>query len=71
MADQRRGKWLSLSPARRVVDEILRHARKVPSLPVAKRCRLAAKRIWDRVGAFRVKQTESRCVPNLVGKIAI
>jgi hypothetical protein len=41
MADPRRGKWLSLSPARRMVDELLHHAKKVPSLPLSKRFHIA------------------------------
>src|SRR5262245_43941980 len=41
MADQRCGKWLSLSPARRMVDEILHHAKQVPSLPVSRHCNIA------------------------------
>ena len=36
MADQVQGRFLQLSPARKMVMEILHHARKVPSLPLAK-----------------------------------
>ena len=42
MAEQRRGKWIGLSPARRMTDELLHHAKKVPSLPIAKHCRIEA-----------------------------
>ena len=36
MADLAKGRFLPLSPARKMVMEILHHARKVPSLPLAK-----------------------------------
>ncbi len=36
MNDPRMGRWLSLSPARKMVHEILHHGRKVPTLPLSK-----------------------------------
>jgi hypothetical protein len=36
MSHERRGTWVPLSPARKMVIEMLRHARRVPSIPVAK-----------------------------------
>ena len=36
MADPRKGRWLSLSPARKMVLEILHHGRHVPALPLSK-----------------------------------
>src|SRR5438309_3674132 len=36
MAEARKGSRIPLSPARRMVLELLHHARKVPSLPLAK-----------------------------------
>lgn len=41
MTIQRKGCRLILSPARKVVVELLHHARKVPSLPLAQRCDVA------------------------------
>src|SRR5258705_11805978 len=42
MSTHLRGKRLAASPARAVVLELLHHARKAPSLPVAKSMNLAA-----------------------------
>ena len=36
MNDPRKGRWLTLSPARKMVLEILHHGRKVPALPLSK-----------------------------------
>ena len=36
MDETRKGSWVSLSPARRMVLEILHHGRKVPALPLSK-----------------------------------
>lgn len=36
MSDPRTGRWLALSPARKMVLEILHHGRKVPALPLSK-----------------------------------
>lgn len=36
MSEDRRGKWLRVSPARKFVLELMRHAMKVPSLPLAR-----------------------------------
>jgi hypothetical protein len=41
MAERSRGKTIALSTGRRLVGEILHHARKVPSLPLARDCNLA------------------------------
>lgn len=40
MASSPRGKVIPLSPARRMVDELLHHAKQVPSLPLARDCRI-------------------------------
>jgi hypothetical protein len=42
MADKEHGTRIALSPARRMVIEMLRHARKVPSIPVARSLNVAA-----------------------------
>ena len=40
MSQSLRGRSIPLSPARRVVDELLHHAKQVPSLPLARDCRI-------------------------------
>src|SRR5262245_24620747 len=42
MVKKGRGKVIPLSVGRRLVAELLHHARKVPSLPLARTCQLAA-----------------------------
>jgi hypothetical protein len=42
MAERRKGFRMRLSPARKVVLEMMHHARKVPSLPIARKCDLSA-----------------------------
>ncbi len=42
MASSPRGKVIPLSPARRIVDELLHHAKHIPSLPLARDCRIEA-----------------------------
>jgi hypothetical protein len=42
MSDARKGIRLSLSPARKMVGELLYHARKVPSIPLSRRLNVAA-----------------------------
>jgi hypothetical protein len=37
MANDSKGRWIRLSPGRILVEEMLRHAQRVPSVPVAKR----------------------------------
>src|SRR5207249_6818960 len=41
MVERSRGKTIALTTGRRVVGEILHHARKVPSLPLARDCNVA------------------------------
>jgi hypothetical protein len=41
MADRRKGFCTRLSPARKMVLELMHHARKVPSLPIARKCDLS------------------------------
>jgi len=38
----RKGSWLKLSPGRKLVTEMLHHAKRVPSVPVARTCHLGA-----------------------------
>lgn len=40
MANNSRGRWIRLTPARKMVVEILHHARKVPSLTDARHCNI-------------------------------
>ncbi len=42
MTESRKGFRMRLSPARKVVLEMMHHARKVPSLPIARKCDLSA-----------------------------
>jgi hypothetical protein len=42
MSDERKGIRIKLSPGRKMVIEMMHHARKVPSIPVARSCNLSA-----------------------------
>jgi hypothetical protein len=52
MSDARKGRCLSLSPARRMVMEILHHGRKVPALPLSKVMRVGQLAAARKAGAF-------------------
>jgi len=52
MADPRKGRWLSLSPARKMVLEILHHGRQVPALPLSKLIRVGKLSDVRKAGAF-------------------
>ena len=52
MSESRKGRWLSLSPARKVVMEILHHGRRVPSLPLSKVMRVGPLVAARKAGAF-------------------
>jgi hypothetical protein len=52
MVESRKGHCLSLSPARKMVLEILHHGRKVPALPLSKVMRVGALADARKAGAF-------------------
>jgi hypothetical protein len=52
MADPRKGRCLSLSPARKMVLEILHHGRQVPALPLSKVMRVGKLSDVRKAGAF-------------------
>ncbi len=52
MIETRKGRWIPLSPARKMVVEILHHGRKAPTLPLSQTMNVSALAAQRKAGAF-------------------